>query len=538
MRIAVVGGGPGGLFAATLIKRSDPAHEVTVFERNRAEDTFGFGVVFSDATLAGIHAADPVLLTALSEHGVHWDDIEVRLHGERRRCGGNGMAAVERRTLLALLQRQAVDEGVDVRFSANADVGDVVVAGYDLVVASDGANSRFRERYRDVLRPSVETATAKFIWLGTTYPFGGLTFVHERGPHGVFAVHGYPIGNGVSTFIVETDERSWAAAGLDEFDAAQPPGPSDEKSRGYLQRLFAGQIDGHPLLVNNSRWGNFRTRRARRWRHRVGGTAIALLGDAAHTAHFSVGSGTKMAMEDAIALAAAVAARPDDLDAALAAYEQVRRPQVEKIQHSARPSLSWWEHFGRSHDTLPGWQFAYHFFTRSLTDGKLRRRDPDFVEATHARWKAAHGAAPLDSALTLSRRTVPSRVVTLEQHAVRLGGGRLPLLASATGLRPLTGERTEDGGWALEIIAPQGEADLAPALAAVATGAASGAVLIAVREGTPLTRRLICEEARLGHGTPALLIEDGDADTATTAVLSGRADLVAAPATEEADPHA
>ena len=209
MRVAVVGGGPGGLFAATLIKRSDPAHEVTVFERNRAEDTFGFGVVFSDATLAGIHAADPVLRTALTEHGVHWDAIEVRLHGERHRCGGNGMAAVERKTLLSLLQRQAVGEGVDVRFSAEADVGDILAAGYDLVVAADGANSRFRERYRDVFGPSAETATAKFIWLGTTYPFDGLTFVHERGPHGVFAVHGYPIGNGVSTFIVETDEPSW-----------------------------------------------------------------------------------------------------------------------------------------------------------------------------------------------------------------------------------------------------------------------------------------------------------------------------------------
>ena len=524
MRVAVVGGGPGGLFAATLIKRSDPAHEVTVFERNRAEDTFGFGVVFSDAALAGIHAADPVLRTALTEHGVHWDAIEVRLHGERHRCGGNGMAAVERKTLLSLLQRQAAGEGVDIRFSAEADAGDIVAAGYDLVVAADGANSRFRERYRDVFGPSAETATAKFIWLGTSYPFEGLTFVHERGPHGVFAVHGYPIGNGVSTFIVETDEPSWTAARLDDFDVTQPPGPSDEKSRAYLQRLFAAQIDGHPLLVNNSRWGNFRTRRARRWRHRAGGTAIALLGDAAHTAHFSVGSGTKMAMEDAIALAAAVTASPDDLDAALAEYELMRRPQVAKIQDSARPSLSWWEHFGRSHDTLPGWQFAYHFFTRSLTDGKLRRRDPDFVETTHARWKAALGAAPLDSALTMPGHTMPGRVVTLEPRAVRLGEDRLPLYTGPTGPGPADG-----GGWALEITAPEAEADLVPALEAVASGAEAGAALVAVRAGTPLTRRLICEEARLGHGTPALLIEDGDADTATTAVLSGRADLVAGP---------
>jgi anthraniloyl-CoA monooxygenase len=431
------------------------------------------------------------------------------------------MAAVERKTLLSLLQRQAAGEGVDVRFSAEADVGDIVAAGYDLVVAADGANSRFRERYRDVFGPGAETATAKFIWLGTTYPFEGLTFVHERGPHGVFAVHGYPIGNGVSTFIVETDEPSWTAAGLDEFDVTQPPGLSDEKSRAYLQQLFAGQIDGHPLLVNNSRWGNFRTRRARRWRHRAGGTAIALLGDAAHTAHFSVGSGTKMAMEDAIALAAAVTASPGDLDAALAEYELMRRPQVAKIQDSARPSLSWWEHFGRSHDTLPGWQFAYHFFTRSLTDGKLRRRDPDFVETTHARWKSVHGATPLDSAMAIPGRTVPGRLVTLEAGAVRLGSDRLPLY------REPPGPGAASGGWALEITVPEAEADLAPVLDAVASGTEAGATLVAVRAGTPLTRRLICEEARLGHGTPALLIEDGDADTATTAVLSGRADLIA-----------
>ena len=523
MRIAVVGGGPGGLFAGTLVKRSGPAHEVTVFERNRAEDTFGFGVVFSDATLAGIHAADPVLQTALTRHGVHWDAIEVRLHGERHRCGGNGMAAVERRTLLALLQGQAAEDGVEVRFSAEADAATVIAAGYDLVIAADGANSPIRERYRAVFGPGAETAAAKFIWLGTTYPFEGLTFVHERGPHGVFAVHGYPIGNGVSTFIVETDEQSWAAAGLDKFDVTQPPGPSDDKSRAYLQQLFAGQIDGYPLLANNSRWANFRTRRAGHWRHRVGGTAIVLLGDAAHTAHFSVGSGTKMAMEDAIALAAALAGNPDDVDAALDAYEQARRPQVAKIQDSARPSLSWWEHFGRSHDTLPGWQFAYHFFTRSLTDGKLRRRDPEFVRETHERWKAIHGATPLNSPLALPQGTVPGRTIRLEQVAGRLTVAGLPLLPPAGAGRPGPGD-----AWALEVTAPVAEADLGPALEHVAKGAAAGAALIAARAGTPLTRRLICEQARLEHGLPALLIEDFDQDTATTAVLSGRADLVAA----------
>lgn len=519
MRIAVLGGGPGGLFAAILLKRSDPRHDVTVFERNFAQDTFGFGVVFSDATLAGIHAVDPVLLTALTEHGVHWDAIEVRLYGERFRCGGNGMAAVERKTLLGLLQQSAVAQGVDMRFSTEADVNAVLSAGYDLVIAADGANSRMRDRYGDVFGSTADTAAAKFIWLGTTYPFTGLTFVHERGPHGVFAVHGYPIGNGLSTFIVETDQESWRAAGLDAFDVTQPPGRSDEKSRAYLQQLFAEQIDGRRLLVNNSRWGNFRTRRARRWAHRVGGTAIALLGDAAHTAHFSVGSGTKMAMEDAVALADAVANHLGDVDEALVEYEQVRRPPVERIQGSARPSLSWWEHFGRSYDTLPGWQFAYHFLTRSLTDADLRRRDPAFVDSSHARWRHVHGADPLASGISVAGRTVPRRSVRLTADAVDLGAFRLSLRSGPVGAEP----------FALWVPIPTAEADLPAVLATVTKGIAAGAALVVAAGGTRLTRRLVCEEVRLTHGTPALLVEDGDGDTAVTAVLSGRVDLVAIP---------
>jgi anthraniloyl-CoA monooxygenase len=516
MRIAVLGGGPGGLFAAALAKNADPSREVTVFERNRAEDTFGFGVVFSDATLAGIHAADPVLLTALSEHGVHWDPIEVRLRGERHVCGGNGMAAVERRTLLSLMQQRALELGVDLRFSTEGEPDELLAAGYDLVIAADGANSRLREGFADVFESGVETATAKFIWLGTTYPFTGLTFVHERAPHGVFAVHGYPIGNGVSTFIVETDEASWRAAGLDEFDVTQPPGPSDERTRAYLQELFAEQIDGHPLLVNNSRWGNFRTRRTRRWRHRVGGTAIALLGDAAHTAHFSVGSGTKMAMEDAVALVAALDRHGDDVDAALDEYETVRQPQVAKIQNSARPSLSWWEHFGRSHDTLPPWQFAYHFFTRSLTDAKLRRRDEGFVAAVHERWRAEHGAEPLASPLTVAGQRLDGRVVAVDGRTAQLPDGPLPLVA----------DPSDAGAGGLWVDAPDAEADLPPALEAVAKGVAAGAALVAVGGGTPLTRRLLCEAARLEHGAVSLLVEDAEPDVALTAVLSGRTDLV------------
>ena len=512
MRIAVLGGGPGGLLAALLAKRSDPGREVTVFERNQAGDTFGFGVVFSDATLDGIDAADPVLRRALTEHGVHWDPIEVRLRGERWRFGGNGMAAVARRTLLSLLQQRAAEAGVDLRFSAPVRPDDLLSAddgaGYDLIVAADGANSQMRARFAEVFGPSVVTATAKFIWFGTTYPFAGLTFVHEQGPHGVFAVHGYPIGNGVSTFIVETDEQSWREAGLDRFDVSQPPGPSDQVTQAYLEKLFATQIDGCPLLVNNSRWGNFRTWRTQRWRHRTGRTAVALLGDAAHTAHFSVGSGTKMAMEDAIALVQALDAAgpgPDAVDAALAEYEAARRPRVTRIQDAARPSLSWWEHFGRSYRSLPPWQFAFHFFSRSLPESKLRQRDPGFVDSVNAAWRQAHGGSEVLSTpiaiagATHSRRVVPVATTTLPSTTLRI-----------------TAPDTEDG--------------LDRAEATVARGLAAGACLVAVEGGTALTRRLLCEAARLDHGAVTMLIEDGNEDSARTAVLSGRADLVGVPA--------
>jgi len=528
VRIAVLGGGPGGLLAALLAKRSDPGREVTVFERNRAGDTFGFGVVFSDATLDGIDAADPVLRRALTEHGVHWDPIEVRLRGERWRFGGNGMAAVARQRLLSLLQQRAHQAGVDLRFAAPTQPDDLLDAGYDLVIAADGANSLMRARFGEVFGPSVVTATAKFIWFGTTYRFDGLTFVHEQSPHGVFAVHGYPIGNGVSTFIVETDEPSWRAAGLDRFDVSQPPGPSDEITRAYLEKLFAGQIDGSPLLVNNSRWGNFRTWRTRRWRHRAGRTAVALLGDAAHTAHFSVGSGTKMAMEDAIALVAALdkqAAGPrppgDAVDAALAGYEAARRPQVTRIQDAARPSLSWWEHFGRTYRQLPPWQFAFHFFSRSLPESKLRQRDPGFVESAHQAWRAAHGGAdPLHTPIGIAGTAQPDRVIQVAGNVARLAAGPLPLLGGPG-----------DGRWGVRVSAPDTEAGLDRAAAAVARGLAAGACLVAVGDGTALTRRLVGEAARLGHGAVTMLIEDGPPgagieDAARTAVLSGRADLI------------
>jgi salicyloyl-CoA 5-hydroxylase len=515
MRIAVAGGGPGGLFFATHIRQADPSVEVTVFERNRTDDTFGFGVVFSDRTLAGIHDADPVLREALTEHGRHWDEIEIRLKGERIRCGGNGMAAVMRRTLLLLMQARAREAGARLRFSTEVTLDDL--AGYDLVVAADGTGSKIREQLGAGLGAEVETAAAKFIWFGTDYLFDGLTFVHERGPHGMFAVHGYPISDEMSTFIVETEEASWRRAGLDGFDVTQPPGPSDLVTKDYLEKLFADQIDGKRLVVNNSRWGNFRTRRTKRW-HTLSPRPVVFLGDAVHTAHFSVGSGTKMAMEDAVALSHALVAHPGDAAAALSAYEEAAQAPVRRIQDSARPSLAWWEHFGRYHDAFEPWQFAYHFLSRSITDARLARRAPDFVAASHRDWCRTYGAEPLRTPFQRDGWSVPGRLVTVTQT------GGVPTAVVDGGTLPLG---TGQPGAVIE--APASEADLPAAMARLGELARLDRppVLVAVHGGTPLTRTLLCEQARLHDGLAALLVDpDTDDDRAVTTVLSGRADLV------------
>ena len=519
MKVAVIGGGPGGLFLATLLRGQDASIDVTVFERNRAEDTFGFGVVFSDRTLEGLHEADPVLRQALDNHGRHWDEIEVRLKGERFRCGGNGMAAVARHTLLRLMQARAQDLGAVVRFSSEVTLDDL--DAYDIVVAADGSGSLVRHQLAEQLDVTEDIAEAKFIWFGTDYMFDGLTFVHEASPHGTFAVHGYPISDTVSTFIVETAPDVWLRAGLDEFDVTQPPGPSDPKSKDFLQQLFAEQIDGRELLVNNSRWASFTTRRTRPWPVTTP-RPIALLGDAVHTAHFSVGSGTKMAMEDAVALAAAIIAHPNDVEAAFEQYELTARPPVDHIQQAAHPSLAWWERFGIYHDAFEPWQFAYHFLTRSITDERLGRRDADFVAASHRAWTDAYGTEPLQSPLALDGWSSPGRSVAIVEE------GGAPVAASTGDTRlPLRGDGGHRGAWGGLLRAPDDEADLAAAREQLDALVAAGPACVAVHGGTDLGRTQLCEDVRLRHGMPALLIDDElDRDRAVTVVLSGRADLV------------
>ncbi|MGW5383429.1 FAD-dependent monooxygenase [Nocardia sp. NPDC003963] len=533
LRVACVGGGPGGLFTAIALAQAVPGSRIDVFERNRATDVFGFGVVFSDATLDTIDTVDPVLRDTLAADGRHWDTITVRSEGTALSAAGNGMAAVHRRTLLEALRRRAGELGVSVHYETTVEVGELDRTGdYDLIVAADGANSATRDRFAATLGHTVTDSAVAFIWFGTTFRFDGLTFLHKQSEHGNFAVHAYPIGSGLSTFIVETDEATRRRAGLDEFDTSRPPGPSDDRTRGYLEDLFADDIDGHPLVANNSRWANFRTRRTEHWTAAgPGGTPVALLGDAVHTAHFSVGSGTKMAMEDAAVLAAALAAHPGDIAAALDRFQRIRRPQVDKIHHSSVPSLSWWDHFGEYHRRFEPWQFAFHFFSRAISAEKIRLRDPGFVAATERAWVAAHGAPPLDTPLRIADREFTTRLlrpIARTPGALEFGDDNTTLVA------------TDDAvpGAARLFTAPDipgsslRGSDLA-ALDAVAEHAPSAVV---VHGGTALSRVLCAERLRLRHGIPVIVADRpesvrerravGESDCAATLVLAGRADAV------------
>ncbi|WBL19565.1 FAD-dependent monooxygenase [Citricoccus sp. NR2] len=502
IRIACIGGGPGGLFFSTLMKRHLPEADVVLFERNQAGDAFGFGVVFSDATLRKITDADPVLDNALTSDGTHWDTLQVWLKGERHSFTGNGMSAIHRKTLLSALQETASEAGVEMRFgSVVSSLEDL--KEFDLIVAADGANSNTRRLVgAKELQHKEAQASAKFIWFGTTYMFDGLTFLHRQSEHGNFAAHAYPISDELSTFIVEADEQTWRNAQLDEFDVSQPPGISDMKSKKYIEELFAEDLQGHEVVTNNSRWGNFRTRTSGRWFH----DNVVFLGDALHTAHFSVGSGTKMAMEDAIVLARSVADHPKDLPAALEEYEKIRMPEVAKVQNAARPSLSWWEHFGRYYNSLAPLQFTFHFVSRSISIEKVRQRDPELVAAVEKEWHDEHGHAPLLTPVTLAGVNFTGRLLSLHEGTMTNDDERLPL--DALDLTILE--------------APDHEEQLGSIMATLPT---SGTVL--VRGGTPLTRRLISEEARLSRNLTTIIAEPTDEEAATTAVLSGRADAVA-----------
>ena len=453
MRIAVIGGGPGGLYFSALAQQlaelKGERHEITVWERNAADDTFGFGVVFSDETLGGIEHADPQVYAAMQREFAVWDDIDVHFKGSVTTSGGHGFAAMSRRRLLEILQERCRELDVTMHFRTEApDVGELA-SSYDLVVAADGLNSPVRARYADTFRPSLDVRDCKYIWLGTSRVFDAFTFDIRQTPHGVMQIHGYPYDATGSTFIVEMTSEVWRSAGFAAFaDREWAPGESDEKSIALIRELFADVLDGYDVMANNSRWISFTTVRNEHWvRTEPGQAGIVILGDAAHTAHFSIGSGTKLAMEDSLALAACLHEAPR-VSEALATYEEERKAVVLSTQRAAQASLEWFENLGQYVHQDPV-QFGFNIMTRSrrVTYDNLRVRDPEYVAACEAWYASAVAGQPetppmfqpvtLRAAkgpgLTLNNRVIVSAMdqyvavdgMPTDFHVVHLGGKAL-----------------------------------------------------------------------------------------------------------------
>ncbi len=409
MRIACLGGGPAGLYFAISMKVRDARHEVVVVERNRPDDTFGWGVVFSDQTFDNLRANDPESAAAILAEFVHWDDIEVHFRGRCITSGGHGFAGIARKRLLQLLHDRCRALGVELRFETEF-TDETAFADADLVIASDGINSRIRDAHAAWFAPDIDVRPNRFVWLGTRRRFDAFTFLFIETGHGWVWVHAYPFDADTSTFIVECQESTWRGLGFDRM--------TTEETVAACQRLFADHLDGHALMSNanhlrGSAWISFRRVNCARYHH----GKLVLMGDAAHTAHFSIGSGTKLAFEDAIDLATRLH-DGSTRDEALAGYQEARRLEVLKLQSTARNSMEWFENVPRYVHFTPE-QFAYALLTRSqrVSHENLRLRDRAWLEGVE-RWFAGRATPPVDAVVPpmftpfrLRDLTLPNRIV-------------------------------------------------------------------------------------------------------------------------------
>ena len=415
MKIVCIGGGPSGLYFALLMKQQDPAHDITVVERNRPYDTFGWGVVFSDQTLGNLQAADPKTAAQILGAFNHWDDIEVFIRGERIRSGGHGFCGIGRKRLLNILQERCEELGVRLVFETDVQ-DDSQYPDADLIIASDGLGSRIRTRHAATYRPDIDLRDCRFVWLGTHKLFEAFTFAFEETEWGWFQAHAYRFDDETSTFIVEAPDRVWRAAGLETMEK--------EDAIAFCEKLFAKYLDGHALMSNAShlrgsqQWIRFPRVVCQTWVHHNGRAPVVLMGDAAHTAHFSIGSGTKLALEDSIELARSIGKHPGDLAAALQHYEDVRSIEVLRIQNAARNSTEWFEHVDR-YVGLPPRQFAYSLLTRSqrISHENLRLRDAGYVEG-YEDWLAGASSRPGTGSVPPMLTPFTTRSVTLKNRIV------------------------------------------------------------------------------------------------------------------------